>query len=275
MLKKLLKYDFKALYRYWWIAAAFVMVLSVLGGGFINIFKSQRNLPTAVYAMSGIGIFIVILGFAALYIMAIVMVFSRFYKNFFTDEGYLTFTLPVKRSDLISSKLISGVTMIFSTGFVIAVGVILMMCIGFREYVFSAEFWEDFSDFFSQMINELGFYLVIYIVEYLVLILLVITLFLLMLYCCITIGSIITKKAKVITAVGIYYVVNSGISFVTQMITMFCVPQMVLMFSGMLENAQKAAASHVALTFIFFLGMLCALLYTLQYFMLDRKLNLN
>ena len=31
------------------------------------------------------------------------LVFVRFYKNFFTDEGYLTFTLPVSRKDLLLS----------------------------------------------------------------------------------------------------------------------------------------------------------------------------
>ena len=40
--------------------------------------------------------------------VTLIFVFIRYYKNFFTDEGYLTFTLPVKRSTLLNAKTVNA-----------------------------------------------------------------------------------------------------------------------------------------------------------------------
>jgi len=44
MLKKLLRYDFKSVLRYWWIAALSTVGLALVGGWSISVFENQKQL---------------------------------------------------------------------------------------------------------------------------------------------------------------------------------------------------------------------------------------
>ena len=105
MLKKLLRYDFKSVLRYWWIAAVSTVGLALVGGWSISVFENQKQLPEMLYVVATLAAIVAVLGGVAFAIMTVILLFSRFYKNFFTDEGYLTFTLPVTRTSLLNSKL--------------------------------------------------------------------------------------------------------------------------------------------------------------------------
>ena len=52
MLKKLLKYDFQSVFKYWWIAALVSFVLSIGGGICIKLLGSEKILPEAIYIIS-------------------------------------------------------------------------------------------------------------------------------------------------------------------------------------------------------------------------------
>lgn len=269
MLKKLLKYDFIAVYRYWWIAALVSFVLSLCGGGCMLIWDVEKELPQIVYIVTIFIFVLVILSYVVFSILSLILVFTRFYKNFFTDEGYLTFTLPVKRSSLLNSKLIVGITTSLITGLVCIFNILCMICIGLGKYIFNPDFMDSLLEGIYRFVTDIGWYLPVYIVEILTIIILSITFSTLLLFFCITFASIITKKAKVITAIGIYYLVNSIISFVTQIFTIFGAS----IFTGVLDS--KAATSMLLLTLLLFIAMFCAMLYTLEYWLIDRKLNLN
>lgn len=275
MLKKLLKYDFKSVFKYWWIAALSSFVLSFVGGGCITVLDSDRELPQIVYPFTIIALVLVIISFVVFSVLSVILVFARFYKNFFTDEGYLTFTLPVKRTQLLSSKLIMSVTTIFTTSVVCIINVFVMLCIGFADEVFTKAFWRGIGSVLNAIIDEIGVYFVVYILEVLILIVLSITFSSLFLFCCITIASIITKKAKVITAIGIYYVANGVFSFVVQMFCLFGITSLAGWLSNLPAGSERGVAALILLGIICFVGVFCALLYTLQYWMIDRKLNLS
>lgn len=275
MLNKLLKYDFKSVFKYWWIAALSCFALSFVGGGCITVLNTERQLPQLVYPFTIIGLILVILSFVVFSILSVILVFARFYKNFFTDEGYLTFTLPVKRSQLLNSKLIMSVTTILITGAVCIINILVMLCIGFSEEVFSKTFWQPIMEGLNTVIDEVGIYLIVYLLEALVLIVLSVTFTSLFLFCCITIASIITKKAKVITAIGIYYVANGIFSFVVQMFYLFGITSLADWLSNLPAGSEYGVIALILLGLICFFGVFCALLYTLQYWMIDRKLNLN
>ena len=275
MLKKLLKYDLKAMFRYWWIAALTLTVISVAAGFVLSSLTVEKDLPTSVYVLSVLGFILIMLGFSAFSIMAIVVIFSRFYKNFFTDEGYLTFTLPVKRRDLLNSKIISGFITFFSTSAVIAADVIIALTIGLRREIFTKEFFDTISEFFNDLINELGFYTIIYAVEAIIISLLMYFICILFMYCCITIGSIIVKKAKVLVSVGIFYGSYCVISFAGQILWLFGIPAISNMLGAVPDVMHKTFAALILLGIICIQAALCTLMYIMQYFMLDRKLNLN
>lgn len=275
MLKKLLRYDFKSVLRYWWIAALSTVGLALVGGWSISVFENQKELPEMLYVVATLAAIVAVLGGVAFAIMTVILLFSRFYKNFFTDEGYLTFTLPVTRSSLLNSKLIVSVTTVLMTGFVIIVDILIALCIAYYEDVFVKEFWVELGKAIAEYFETLGIYGVIAILEYIISSILTVVISVLFATCCITIASIIAKKAKVITAIAIYYVANSTVVFGLTMYNLFAVGTLFDWIDSVPRYYENPTAALVSLCTLLFKGIFCAVLYAFQYWMLDKKLNLS
>ena len=275
MLKKLLKYDLKYIFKYWWIAALTSTALSFVGGGCITVLRSERNLPEIVHVMSVLSFVFVFLGFMALAILTAILNFARFYQNFFSDEGYLTFTLPVKTTQLLNSKIIMSTIAMVSTSILLAVNVLTMLAIGFADQL--PDFFKSLSLGIEEILKEISvgdiIYLITYLIEFIIIGILSIVFSNMFLYCCITLGSTVTKKAKVVTSIGIYYVANMIFSTAIQIFMAFVIPSE--RFLNLPEESTLLIIALVMLVIILFLGILCTVLYTLQYWMLDRKLNLS
>lgn len=275
MLRKLLKYDFQSVFKYWWIAAITSFVLSLIGGGFVTPIASEKETPTMVMIASIIVLSLVVLSYAAFALLSEILVFARFYKNFFTDEGYLTFTLPVKRIHLLNSKLILSVTTTFVTGVVCVINILTLLAIGFSKTVFTKEFFVNLIEVISKTFNQLGVYLIIYILEALLLFILSIVFSSLFLFCCITFAAIITKKAKVITAIGIYYFANSIFSSIVQILYLFGFTSISSLLEKIPEYSVNAVVALMLLVTVLFMAAFSYILYILQYWMIDKKLNLS
>ncbi len=275
MLGKLLKYDFKSVFKFWWIGAVSAFVLSLISGGCITVLRAERELPAVVDASAIIVIVISVISLIAFFLLATILVFVRFYKNFFTDEGYLTFTLPVKVSTLFNSKLIMGLTVTFATLLSLGISVFSMLGIGFADKIFTKEFWEYIVTIWQDLVYEFGWYLAVYALEGIIIFVLVELFTHLFLYCCITLASVITKKARIITAIGIYYGVNCVISFVMQLFFMFSIEGLAQRLAAIPDSSFCPVIALVLFEVMAFVFVVCTLLYTLQYYMLDRKLNLS
>lgn len=277
MLKKLLKYDFKAVFRYWWISAISSVALALAGGWAISVIGSTKDLPVILYVVATIVSIIAIMGAAAFSLLTALFVYTRFYKNFFTDEGYLTFTLPVKRGQLLNSKIITSVAATNLTALVLIVDIFIALTVGIPDVLFDKQLWTQAIDELIRVIIEgagLGYFL-IYILEILVAFILISIFSTLFIFTCITVGSIITKKAKIITSIGIYYVANSVISFVVYMFWLFGFQSIFEWLCYLEESQQGPVLALLLFGGILFVAALCGALYSLQYWMLDRKLNLS
>lgn len=270
MLKKLLKYDLKYIFRYWWIAAAASLVASVLGGICLSMLDSGRALPAPVYTMCIIIIVLAVIGFFAFAIFGSVICFIRFYKNLFSDEGYLTFTLPVTMNDILGSKLIAGVIAAVSSLAMIFVDVFLMLWVCWGE-----EVPEILGDFIEEFFEELGFYFPVYCLELLGIGVACVAFSVLLTYICITLSCTMAKKARVVIAIGIYYVANNAISLVVNLLTSFGTNA----FSQWLVNVpawQINSTVSLALLAIFLVCVIFStVLYIIQHKLLQSKLNLS
>ncbi len=271
MLKKLLKYDLRAMLKYWWIAALSSFIMSIIAGGCVNLLLSEYELPIAITILSVLFIVVDVIGLSGFVILSSILVYVRFYKNFFTDEGYLTFTLPVKRASLLNSKLISGTFVMILT----TVAAIFNLCV-----TFAIAFWRDF--FNSEMLEVIAFeieeaqkalggYLIIYAIEIIALFVVALLTSVLFISICITFASVITKKARVIAAIGIYYVVNATVNGITQLVYMIGLDYVV---GRLPENNINGSIAVIGFGVILLFALIASLLYTLEYWMLDRKLNL-
>ena len=105
MLTKLMKYEFNA-------TARFLMPLYIMLA-FLTLFtKLTLSISTDNYlllVLSNIFYFLYIISIIVVAVTTFLLIIMRFYKNLFSGEGYLMFTLPVKVHELINSKLIISI----------------------------------------------------------------------------------------------------------------------------------------------------------------------
>lgn len=267
MLKKMLKYDLRAIFKFWWIGAVVCLSGGILDGfcqrEMYSVVETNYLLQSAAELVQGL----IYTSYVLFVLLTLVLFFIRFYKNFFTDEGYLTFTLPVSRKHLLNSKLLSGIIAMFAT-----IGVL------FTAIIISAVIFSYGDPLEEEIIveNQLTatelYYQIAYWLEGITLGALVVVLTVIFMGFCITFGSTIVKKGKLFASIGIFYGASSTVMTIFELCLIFSLP-------GLL-NANQPAPSDLSLLLmltclIFFFAMLCALFYTLQYRMLERKLNLS
>lgn len=124
MVFKLLKYDFRATAPSVLLLWAGLLILSGLSALFgalcssLDMFYLPMLLSTLLFA---------VLAIASVVIVYILMI-RRFYRNIYSNEGYLTLTLPVRRGSVIWSKLICSVVWVIGTFAVLMLsGMILIL----------------------------------------------------------------------------------------------------------------------------------------------------
>ena len=267
MLRKLLKYDLKSMFKYWWIVALTSVVLSFAGGICNYITTSEKyDLPVSISIFIVFTQLFVYLGLAAFPLISSVFIYIRFYKNLFTDEGYLTFTLPVKRSQLLNSKLIAGILNSTATAVVF---VIDFLIIGLFSQVDAS-----YYDITEETVSSSPFDPLL-TVEVFVIFLLVSIISLLFTYCCITFASVVAKKAKLIIAIGIYYGTSTIITTILEVAYLFGGISLIDHVLSLQRNMQEFVTCIILLCIIAFLVLISLILYSFEYFMLDRKLNLS
>lgn len=271
MLRKLLKYDMRAIFRYWWIAAVISVIMSVIGGFCLRYMDYTNNLPWAVYMTLSLGRSLAIMCCVALVVLTMVLIFIRFYKNFFSDEGYLTFTLPVSRRQLLLSKVISGTAGMCASLGVCFVNVFMMNAIAYAsiEESISTEYLPTDTTVLEILFGG------VYVAEAVTAIVLAALCAVLFLYACITFASMIVKKGKLIVAIGIYYGACNVVYTTIFLFLLFMLNSILSWMELIGMPTELWVTALLWLVLILFLGMICAILYTLQQLMLERKLNLS
>ncbi len=268
MFLKLLKNDLKAVFKYWWIGAVASLGISFLGGFCINLISD--NIESFRAALAGaLGIMAAVAVFVAFVILTVVLVFIRYYKNFFSDEGYLTFTLPVKRKQLLDSKILAAAIAAAATFACLFASIFNMALIGFMD---DSEFWE-FE--YIEEVATVNIYDFIYLVESFLLICAIVLFVILLMFVCITFASVIARKARVIASIGIFYGATSIISFFYQVVYYFGLYWIYELFDALPEGQADMFIALSLFVIILFIAALCVALYTLALWMIDRKLNLS
>ena len=275
MLKKLLKYDLRAIFRLWWIVALVSVGMSVLGGFALDLTINHSDVPDPISTIASIIIFLTYFTMVGFVLVTEVLIFIRYYRNFFTDEGYLTFTLPAKRETLLNSKVLAGLISMVAAGGVCVLDCGIMYTITAHQQIRSGELAREIAEFIREIPNEAVGYLLIYSIEALIIIGLLILLSVLFLYCCITFGSMIVKKGKLLAAIGIYYGANSIFTTAIQLMLILGVGSIAVWLAPITEQQLLNIVALIFLLAILFLAVLCALSYAFTHWMLGRKLNLS
>ncbi len=260
MLSKLLKYDFRSAVKTWIILGILSLVLSVVGGRSIAMSGSGYEHDGLFIAGATIALFVIVLTAMATAILS----FYRFYQTLFTDEGYLTFTLPVTKQDLLLSKFIFSLVSIAVGGAISSVSMFLML-------LFSGELSGGESETPAEPLDPA---ILLFIFEALLIGLLVIVLGTLIVFVLVTLASRFSKKGRGVFAVAAIYGLGAIFSvFMTAL--MSTVDSKALFWEDVIPEAQMGGVTSLLLLCIIgLLALVCTALYTLEYYLLDKRLNL-
>lgn len=278
MLRKLLKYDMSSIRSVWlWLAGA--AVLLSLPGAFCMrfLFTLDPNEAASgmgiLQAISVLGVLASFMTLAAFLVVTEILIYWRFYKSFFTDEGYLTFTLPVTRAQLLLSKTLNACIWMASS-----IGVLLLCGLEFL-LIAPPEFILDdlFAGLWKGIVESYG-WLVVYLLELLLILAATLWMGVSIIHLCITIGSIIAKKLKILAAIGVYYLFNFVLSFAGQIIMVVGIISAV----GAMDTVFAKVTEGEAFLFLALVLLIAAVIVaTLAYFVhlitlnkIERKLNL-
>ncbi|MBR2284729.1 MAG: hypothetical protein IJ874_10005 [Ruminococcus sp.] len=170
MLRKLVKHEyiyliktFTPIYIIYLASAAALRLFTLFGYDFIDSAAKAAN--PVIYSMTIIYFFVV----AAFTILASVMAIltmadnvRRFKNNMFTDEGYLTNTLPVTATEHIAAKLIAGCTNFLCSFAVLTLGLFIASRSS-TSFILKA-IWEAITDPDVEISEKLTIILLIFMV---------------------------------------------------------------------------------------------------------------
>ncbi len=145
MFSKLLKYDFRSLTKFGLPISIITLGLGMLGA--IDAFFAFRALFTEIYEGDGsfgvvmfsslglISLIFIIYGILLCATIMQIIVYVNYYKTLCTDQGYLTFTLPVKQKDILLSKSLNS----FIWGAIVTVAIIVSLAAIIMAIYFGVE----------------------------------------------------------------------------------------------------------------------------------------
>lgn len=130
MLLKLLKYDFRAMWKSFSLIWGAALALAV-----VNRFTITGRWSTSLVGenTSYAALFALFLVFAAMFVIASIFVIQRFSRGLLGDEGYLMHTLPVQPWQLVVSKLICALAVWIASGVVAVLSMLVMAPVNFLE----------------------------------------------------------------------------------------------------------------------------------------------
>ena len=286
MCKKLLKYDFAYVFKIWLalsisvVGMAIVTSLIIRSAIFINTQNGASMASTLSVLAAVFMSFGMIMIWVGILIVTPLMCYIRYYKNFFSDEGYLTFTLPVRRRDLYLAKVAN--TFIFQAANVVvsllAVSILMLLIPPAEEgQLINPVVFRYIGQGIRWLWSSMGGWLLMYGVL-LIAFMAIRSLYNIgMIQLCITVGATVAKKHKVLAGVGIYFGSGFAMSTISQVVNIFTGGAMIGFVAIVAERPDVLRHPIVILTiFVILLMMLTAatVLHLITLNLIERKLNL-
>ncbi len=270
MFLKLFKYDFKRTRFYGLLILAVILVFGAALAADIALFSHAVGRDTGVATellFIGAVLFMqfLLIALVVLFFAIPVLITVQFYKNIASDEGYLTFTLPVSVEKILLSKLLNA--FIWTVLEMCALGICLGMSFGMLEM--------NTGIIWSILPKDLWVLLVVglYIVEFIMS-----TMFQYLLnFTGIVIGSVVARKHKALSSLGFIVGIDALLNLVTGALYFGF---MVMAMFGSETGWFLSEAGTLTVMLIF--GLVLLLIYAaaavgmwfLSRFLLKKKLNL-
>lgn len=266
MLRKLMKYEFKATGRIILPLFAALLIVSAVNGLISVLGGSYESIPWAL------GMLLALTMIISCFVLVIIQAIQRFRQSLLSSEGHLMMTLPVKTDSLILSKMFVSSIWAFGS-FLVAVLALLIMSLS--GAVFGPDFLVPFR-MLGEELSSVALPLAIYLIEAIVFIALAIFSSILMLYACISLGMLVNKRRDLF-AFGAFVVISTALQILLAIaIAIGAAFQIEFRWLDTLFSGRSAFETTQILVpvVILFEAALCALFYAITRHMLKRKLNL-
>lgn len=276
MLGKLIKHEWKSTYKAGCLMLFLTLLLTLFGWlSFQTPLWQQLSNETYQYSFSPLDIlsiasllmyFFMLMGISC---GIVIYLGVHFYQTMYTDQGYLTHTLPVGRHQLLCSKiLVSGIWLLLTSIFILLSSLVVacsLVSVVLPDGYTLASLWKEYSGdimrFFSilgeEMGVDLGKFLAMGIVEVVIGSFLSVAI----LFGSITLGQLFSK-VRILMAIVCYVVVTVIINMITSLV------QSILS----LNSLDLGAAMDVG---VIVEAVAAVLLYFVSYRIITRRLNME
>lgn len=211
MVKKLFKHEFLSYARAMGIVYGILLTMAA-ATRIITLFESDTDAYYIIRSFSDATYFV---SAAAAIGFAFVMGIVRFYKNMFTAEGYLSHTLPVTAGQHILVKAVTAV----SVNWLSAIVVFLSFWIA-TPYEEIDPFIQDFLYIFSPLTAQASTQLLWFGIEFFILLVFSSFSSIMLYYACISLGQL-SRKNRILAAVGVYFAYYILTQIVSTVLTVF------------------------------------------------------
>ena len=261
MLFKLLKYDFRAMWKQFSLIWGAALALALANRFSIFWDVDDHAIGLSDTTTSGITVFAFMSVITAMFVIAVIFVVNRFSKGLLGGEGYLMFTLPVRSWQLVLSKLICALVSWAGCVMVAFASLFIMIPFNWAE-LFQFPFW---SDIFRGIMKHPG--TLALMAEFCLVILAFIVLFISVMYLAMAIGHLFSRHRRLISVaafIGLYILLANVYSrvFSYRFIQSLMDAATVNAYSSMLT-----AAAIMLIPAAIFLAAVC--------WILENKLNLE
>lgn len=281
MLGKLMKYEWKDAGRMLlWVLGGIVLitVLGIFGfsvplGIMVHGDDAQmEQWPAVFWSMSMISSMVLYIIMLMTISYGVLIYYGiRFYKKMYTDEGYLTLTLPVGQHQILISKIVvSGITyLLISLGIIVSIVALIFttLQLGLGTDIM-AETMDEMGQGFYELVRGNGLQVIHTAVSGTLLLVGSPFLNITILFGCLTIGQLAPKHRGKI-GVAVYMGVLVVISFIAQMLGGIF---------GAFSQITGNVSQFYATTYDISLGLnlvVAGVLYFIMYRIVSRKLNLH
>lgn len=293
MLLKTFKYDFKSIFKLWMIAS----ITCIANGGICGLGLRLEKIVAESDAIQFGGLSVILIGIAcfsfivicAMFPLTVVMLTVRAYTNMFTDEGYLTFTLPISRKDILKSKILNIFVYTTLTIGVIGASLVILTSIAPPDLMY----YEPYRNMLEGIVYEVvsthkfiyggslpieTFLLVLVEILMFAIILLAIYIIPTLVLMCLTIGATVVKRGKVPVGIAIFYGLFMAFEmfFVASFLGILLFESNALSIGTTVTTPAEGFLLLLILMCIIFAAMVCFLgfMFSKMHECLKKKLNL-
>ena len=278
MLGKLFKYEFKNTAKVM-LAIYGVLVFTTLLVSIGSSMKAMQgvnltDVPPVVELFFAASVLMYVLSIFALFTVSYVYLCIHFYKTMYSDQGYLTHTLPVKPVTLFNVKLVTSLVWMILTAVLFALSIFAFLIGASRGEIFSSEvagrmaeiIKYEFVPIFGMTFGQFLLFIVLsFIISCLS--------YLLMIFASISIGQLFTghKIAGSFAAGVVIYMVQQVIATIVILVTGFSTfldYEKIVTFADVLFSPAMIISMVISVLFTVALYVICIVMQT-------RHLNLD